>query len=422
MAGTTTYYGAVEPKLTSVEDRSLNILRASSGLMVRIMDLSGIPIRIHIDTKFKKIYFRSNSKNDKLKTFLDKKYIVLFKDLMTNFFPGEAFLYAVLKDDKLWIYDIYTNSNWFNYEDLITIRDEYRYGEDGMEVLEPVKIGCFTQLEFFKLFTEIYEKDPKKNGRIHIIPHYNIVTATNYLYQGKNGYNGFGIPETEELLYSDYVAPPASQYGSHWPGGKYYDGYEYEDDYSNSWWDKREEDQKKKTPSETLINDKDLKELEVLSEEDFEITPHKEITLEEILPFEILTKEERKHEYKQAYANIKSFFVRKNNAEPTQTDNHFLMLISYLWGVWSNYHLRPFILNFLSSEEGKEFKYLILNDKANGYTKLFMTLWEKYNMSNINRLSVKAKVFYNSFYIRKIMQEEFAYYDAVFSETLKTVA
>lgn len=426
----TTY--AAEPKLTSTEERSYHILKTAPGIVTRVMDLSGIPIRICIDPKYKKVSYRSNGDRKDLKEFLKEKYLPLFKDLMKSFLNSEAYIYGVLREDKFLVYDFLVNTNWFTYDDLIRIRDEYNYGESGFELLEPIAQGNFTQMEYLKIFQDILEKDPKKNGKIHIMPYFDIIKSSDYQFKGKVGYYGFGTPDTiDENLCYEYTAPATSayynNYGRNYNYGGYYAGREdyYDDDYASyygeggrySTYPKGKGKEEKKNRSARGKNEDDLLAW-VGDFEELESLDPDLVTQPILHPCNILTKPERKIEYEKAFRNIVSFFKDKYGVEPNKTDLPVIKLISYLWGIWSNIAIRSEIVEFLKKEENTKFSQGILCNRTKGYAEMFYALWCRHNRNNIRRLSKQVDKNFNPEFIEKVLTEEFMYFDAAFKPVM----
>jgi hypothetical protein len=362
---------AAEPKLYSVETRGISIFNVSPEFDLRVIDLSGIPVRIKIESRFKYIYVKTPAKTLKeTKTEFSEKFLPLFQSLMQNFFKDDAYIYGVYKEERFFIYDIYTNNNWFTFYDLTRIEKDYGYQDFGFELLPSlIKEKRFTTLQVLNLFSDIIKENPEKQKKLFIIPYYDLVTATGYGFIPSN----ILIPnleagDTEEKIFGTYVAPATT----------------------------------------APINTK--KNTNVKEGEDKELNASSLINL---------SKDIREKNYQDSKKNITSFILRKKYVL-TSEEKTCVIIVSYLWSIWSHLNMRSRIVDYLSQKENYVFmRPLNCEGAKRNYSYLMLGLWFKYNLHNLNRLSDKVRKSLTAEFINKILEEEFSYFDHSFDIILK---
>src|SRR5574344_2424308 len=91
------------PEFSSIGENSLSIISHDENIPVRLLDTKGTKIRLYIDSVYKNVHV--NHLEDFNISLLDQ-YKNMLNELMTNFFYGDAYIYAVY-NKKLTIYDIY---------------------------------------------------------------------------------------------------------------------------------------------------------------------------------------------------------------------------------------------------------------------------------------------------------------------------
>jgi hypothetical protein len=360
-----------EPKLYSVESRGISIFNVTPEIDLRIVDLSGIPIRIKIDSKFKYIYLKTGVKTSKeIKDEFSARFLTLFESLMTNFFKDDAYIYGVYNDKRLFIYDIYTNNNWFTFYDLTRIEKEYGYHDLGFELLYSlIKEKRFTTLQALQVFSEIIEKNPEKQRKLFILPYYDLVTATGYSFTS----SGDGIPaleagNTEEKIFGTYV-------GSTVP-------INVKKNVSVS------EDENKSSKAPLLF--------EMIN----------------------LTKDEREKAYKETKDSIFSFIERKKY-QLSEDERSCVIIISYLWAMWSHLNMRGKIIDYLSEKNNYIFLRELNRTGNRDYSYLMLSLWYHFNSQNLNRMTSRVRKNLSAAFIRKILEEEFTYFEHCFDIILK---
>jgi hypothetical protein len=121
------------PTLSSLEDHGIKDLISVGNYEeeLRLVQLTGIPVRIRID----KDYVELNSTENEINLSAYKEcFIKLMK-----FFYGVGYVYGYMNGNKLTVYDIYTNDNFFSTRDLNIVEKE-----TGLPVVKPIFEGNFT--------------------------------------------------------------------------------------------------------------------------------------------------------------------------------------------------------------------------------------------------------------------------------------
>ncbi len=119
------------PTLSSLEENGIKDLASIDYYLpeLRLIQLTGVPVRIRID----KDYVELNSTENEIN--LDF-YKPIFEKLM-KFFYGIGYLFGFVdKNNKLTIYDIYTNDNYFSTRDMAIIEEA-----TGLPIVKPIIEG-----------------------------------------------------------------------------------------------------------------------------------------------------------------------------------------------------------------------------------------------------------------------------------------
>ena len=121
------------PKLSSLTDNGIKDLFSIANYpeQLRLVQLEGIPVRIEINKK----YVEVNSEEEELDF---SKYNNMFEKLM-EFFYGTTYLYGFLKEDKLLIYDVFTNDNYFSTRDMNYLEMNF-----DLPIVKPIAEGNFS--------------------------------------------------------------------------------------------------------------------------------------------------------------------------------------------------------------------------------------------------------------------------------------
>lgn len=148
------------PELSSVDNNEITDFNYVDLYLpqLRLVQLEGFPIRITIN---KEKYIELSSIEEEIDI---SKYYNCLKEVM-NFFYSDAYLYAYINNDKLTIYDIYTNGNYLSTRDMNYLEQNYH-----IPIVKPIIEGNFT----FNFLVEILNK--KINGEgleansFHLLP------------------------------------------------------------------------------------------------------------------------------------------------------------------------------------------------------------------------------------------------------------
>ena len=148
------------PKLLSLGDNGIKDFLSVADYLpqLRLVQLTGVPVRIELN---KDKYVEVNSEEEEIDL---SAYNKIFEELF-GFFYGTAYLYGFVDNNKLSIYDIFTNDNYFSTRDLLMLEAEYK-----LPIVKPIVEGTFT----FAYLIEVLNK--KINGEnldwdtFHLLP------------------------------------------------------------------------------------------------------------------------------------------------------------------------------------------------------------------------------------------------------------
>ena len=188
------------PDLSSLEDNRIKDLSVADDIMdeLRLIYLCGVPVRIKINSKNK--WIELNSREEIKLTINEDMANKLFK-----FFYNEAYLFGFFNEDKLTIYDIYANENYFSSRDLNIFKEEV-----GMNIVENIFEGDFSYRALLLYLSE--KKDPEN---YYILPNMYLSEerkfesdkkkiVSNMLFGKKYTMPIYKAPETANVSYTDY--------------------------------------------------------------------------------------------------------------------------------------------------------------------------------------------------------------------------
>lgn len=147
------------PTLSSLEDHGIKDLISVGNYEeeLRLVQLTGIPVRIRID----KDYVELNSTENEINLSAYKEcFIKLMK-----FFYGVGYIYGYMNGNKLTVYDIYTNDNFFSTRDLNIIEKE-----TGLPVVKPIFEGNFTSEFIISIFNKKINEEKIPANELFILP------------------------------------------------------------------------------------------------------------------------------------------------------------------------------------------------------------------------------------------------------------
>jgi hypothetical protein len=341
------------PEISSVAENALNIFCHDESVPVRLLNLKGIRIRFYINKSDKNVHINTSSN---LSIDLLKAYKELFSQLTERFFADDAYIYGVLNEEKLYIYDIYTNENWLSERDMEKIKNEYGYGELGFTTLTPLiegilktreiieAVSAVDDVRFIKLFPCVYVKFDTDSIE-------QVKTLKDTLYVGEekkyNYYNGYNS-------FNDY--------------DNYYNKKDDDDDYYNTHvW----------SPSEHAYV---LKKNCVKSDKEVKVVP-KEFTL--------LNKKERTESYYTVKKNVEDYISKNGLSESLKEgEKKLLRIVCYLYSLNCLPKTRQLIYNYYETDYFKETNYAALSSEDDIYvwSDVFVKYWKNNFKDELKRI------------------------------------
>lgn len=244
------------PTLSSLEDHGIKDLISVGDYEeeLRLIQLTGIPVRIRID----KDYVELNSTENEINL---SAYKECFIKLM-NFFYGVGYIYGYMNGNKLTVYDIYTNDNFFSTRDLNIVERE-----TGLPVVKPIFEGNFTSEFIISVLNKKINDEKIPADELFILPSVYI--------NDEREWETAKTKETSTVIYGKKPEPKtySDNYG-HW-------------DYNLQRWVYPEEQKKKE---EKVIS----------KNQQYDV-------------FQLSTKKERTEIFNETYKNV-SNYVEKNKS------------------------------------------------------------------------------------------------------------
>src|SRR5574344_1039532 len=201
------------PEFSSIGENSISIISHDENIPVRLLDTKGVKIRLYINMTENNVHINCLEAFDA--KLLDP-YKNMLKGLIDNFFYGEAYVYAVY-NKKLFIYDIYTNSNYLSSRDMEKIKNEYGYGDVGFNTLEPLASGIIPTKHLLEIAAA--SNNPKS---LRLLPAVYLI-RDEISQESKSQKDVLILGEEPKSTYN---------YGRYYKNGKYYyDDYDYDDGY-----------------------------------------------------------------------------------------------------------------------------------------------------------------------------------------------
>ena len=148
------------PKISSLKDNGIkDLLYVASYLPeLRLVYLTGVPVRIELN---KEGYVELNSEEEEIDL---SAYNDIFKSL-SEFFYGTAYLYGFVNENKLVIYDAFTNDNFLSSRDLMYLENKYK-----VPVVKPVAEGNFTIDYLVEVLNKKINGEGMKSSKFYILP------------------------------------------------------------------------------------------------------------------------------------------------------------------------------------------------------------------------------------------------------------
>jgi len=148
------------PKISSLKDNGIkDLLYVTSYLPeLRLVYLTGVPVRIELN---KGGYVEVNSEEEEINL---SGYDEIFKNLF-EFFYGTAYLYGFVNENKLIIYDVFTNDNFLSSRDLMFLESKYK-----IPVVKPIAEGNFTIDYLVEVLNKKINGEGMKSNKFYILP------------------------------------------------------------------------------------------------------------------------------------------------------------------------------------------------------------------------------------------------------------
>jgi len=148
------------PKISSLKDNGIkDLLYVASYLPeLRLVYLTGVPVRIELN---KEGYVELNSEEEEIDL---SAYNKIFKSL-SEFFYGTAYLYGFVNENKLIIYDAFTNDNFLSSRDLMFLESKYK-----IPVVKPIAEGNFTFDYLVEVLNKKINGEGMKSSKFYILP------------------------------------------------------------------------------------------------------------------------------------------------------------------------------------------------------------------------------------------------------------
>ncbi len=130
------------PKISSLEENRFKDIQSveDSFQELRFLKLKGSFVRIELAK-----YFIEATTNIEVDL---SKYKEMLEKLRDEFFYGVGYLFGIIEDNNLKVYDVYTNSNYLSTRDMKRLNEKF-----GLPLCESIHEGFFTfdeAIEFYK--------------------------------------------------------------------------------------------------------------------------------------------------------------------------------------------------------------------------------------------------------------------------------
>lgn len=196
-----------DTKIFSFYEREIKIENIHDEMAINIFLKKGLPSSVKINKDYKlsksknKVEFlKEHSEFFKAKVLKDLKFASLIKSLKKEMFSADAILYGFFNDLDFYIYDIFTNTNYFSFCDLEKICYEWGYETIGLHLMKPILSGYKTKEEVITFLGNMMIENNNKLSDYFIIPYYPEVSSTTY-----NFYDTPKVPSDseEEIIFEE---------------------------------------------------------------------------------------------------------------------------------------------------------------------------------------------------------------------------
>ena len=324
---------------------------------VRILQLTGIPVRIEVDQTYAELQCEIK----------DTKITNYDFSLISKFFFKNGYLYGFVDNGAVSIYDVFTNGNFLSSKDLNYLKENF-----NLPVIQPIAEGRFTTNEIISLLYE--RKDSIELTDVYAFP-------SVYIADGE---------KTKSSIHTSIL------YGQKTYGYYNYSNYNYN---SNS-------NYPAKTSCTNLNNEvKPYNDVGSLANE---IKEEKE---KKMKVFTLSTKEERTKIYNETLKNVNSYFLLNKEKLPKGTLEWYKKkgkFFAWLYAIHTLPATREIVYDYLFSQELEYENWYDYNktDKASFWGWIFLDFFEceyKNSLKNAHK---------------EIEDEDYSYFTSLFREEL----
>ena len=348
-------YNYTIPDISSLPDNAIEDLISIGDYLpeLRLVRLSGIPVRIRIS----KDYVEINSTEDEIDL---SAYNETFKKLM-KFFYGIGYIFGYVFNNKLVVYDIYTNDNYFSSRDMNIIEFE-----TGLPIVKPIIEGSFNFDYLVSIFNKKINDEKIPYNELFILPSVYINDNRSFSKNKPEIVSKVILGEKKVAPYNNYVYP-------------------YTKPKENTFVENSKEPEKEK----------------------------KEV-------FVLTTKSERTEIFRETFKNVSDYFEKNKSTFDKNTLkwwDRFGKLSCYLYSIHTLPATRGIVYDYCKFYCLDSYgKYLTISEK---WSELFLTFFEDYynDMRFVKNLLEELST-YECF--EKIFREELKTFDKFFVKETNT--
>ncbi len=400
--------------ILSYRERGIRLDSVNPGAPINIFEKKGIPVsfKIEMDTQYisrkpkveflikDQAFINSNiSKN--------KEIINLVNELKEKFFSTDSKIFCFFENGKLYMYDAYTNTNFFPYSDLKRITDEFDYASVGLNLMIPIFSGYKTSSEALDFVNSYIKSNSGKSLKdLFIMPMYPIFSSATYFFNDEIKTDTLEEKETE--LFEEKVSVKAEVQDVPTL-------VEYEEDKLDEVCDflKNEYKEDEKKAKAKKENDYLLNLINDIKEEEKSKRKMKDIFLPDF----------KRNEYKGTLTNIESCLITFK-VELNENEKRLVDVVAMLWHSWSNVGYMNVVQDFIEAEYGPvkgKLAKQIVEKPATSLSYVFLSIWELYEETLLEEKILKEdRDFFTSAFLYKTLQNEFYFYIQALSTKFRT--
>ena len=328
-----------EPKIISYKEKGIKLDNIKEGIPINIFQKKGVPFSIKVEQdstylvrKPKIEYYQKDQKFVREVILKDKQLWDLIGALKRSFMSTDNILYGFYIDGKAYFYHMFANTNFFTYSDMKKIRDFYKYGERGFNLLESIFSGYEKPENVLSIISEYIKENHLSVDDIFIIPEHQEISAPTYKYLDS-------IVESTDLD-------------------------QKEDEFV-------EEKKEEKLPELPVIDfpKEEEKTIENITEDEIEkllnqLEEKKGISTcqNEIIDPHLHSSKDIKlisKDFSYTLRNLR-LFIKENDIKLTENEFNIIVPLAAMWTYWSNYEIMATVRKYITAacDEGKLIKYV----------------------------------------------------------------